>query len=183
VWDPSKIWCDLVLRRVKRTQAVYDRRLMALQEEHQQLERELAQLEYGNGADGETPPTDDDEEDSVITKVSGRDLRQLDDAIADADVELTAWKYGFSCVCMRSMASWVGAEAVCFAWLIREKYKFMSSILDSAKTGALHLAHCLGFSSTDVFDRLKVGALASQFLSRFPIGFIRVSLSLLRFRR
>lgn len=69
---------------------MYDRRLMALREEHQQLERELAQLEYGNGAEAEAPPSD--EEDGEIAKVSGRDLRQLDDAIAEADVELTAWK-------------------------------------------------------------------------------------------
>lgn len=40
----------------------------------------------------------------------------------------------------------------------------MSGILDSAKTGALHLAHCLGFSSADVFDRLKVRAWGNRIL-------------------
>lgn len=75
-------------------QAVYERRLTALQEEHQRLSEELAKLEYGSGAGDAGASGDeagDSDEPGKVT-VSGRDLRQLDDAIQSADVEVTSWK-------------------------------------------------------------------------------------------
>ncbi len=65
---------EVTLKSLKQQQAVYDNRLSVLQQEHARLEAEWSSLTFNA--------------DSVGT----RDIRQLDEAVVDADVKLAAAK-------------------------------------------------------------------------------------------